>query len=187
MKHIAIRYIYLSELSFVMAAVLCLLINAKVLFTSDGISFYGNFRNTIVPYVVGLALSGWFLARAADHLPADGRENRLLRTALRISAISLMGIIITPSFAGGLTSFVHVSFGGFLFLTQAVVSWSLLGSFWSNWTDRLLFMAHIAAVVAIILSFRRIGLLNLMIPAQVTALLAFGALSARMAGRLAHE
>lgn len=186
MKHVAVRYIYLSELSFVMAAVLCLLINARVLFTSDGISFYGNFRNTIVPYVVGLSLSGWFLARAADYLPRDGRENRLLRLALRISAICLMGIIVTPSLVGGLTSFVHVSFGGFLFLTQAVVSWSLLGSFWGNWTDRLLFVLHIAAVVMIILSFRWIGVLNLMIPAQVIALLAFGALSARMVGRLAQ-
>lgn len=180
----AVRYVLYSQMSFVATILLLLILSPEALASRSGISYWGNFRGTFVPYMLGLGLTGYFLVRAADSLPHVGRKPNMIRMSLRLSAVALVGIIITPSLASKFTGFWHGTFAVLLFFTQATVTWKLAAELWGNTVDRLLIIAQISSIALILLSFRWFDLLDLMIPAQATAVTAFGILCIRMITRL---
>jgi hypothetical protein len=171
-------------MSLVATVMLLLLIDPQALTSRSGISYYGNFLDTLLPYAVGLGLTGFFLVRAANSLPHRGHKPNMIRLALRVSALSLAGIVVTPSLASNFTGFWHGAFAGLLFFTQATVTWKLAAELWRNLIDRTLIVLHIVSVAAIVLSFRWFSLFDVMIPAQVTAATAFGILCMRIIVRL---
>lgn len=183
----SIRYILYGQLSFLTAFIFCLLLNHDEVLSHNGFSFYGNFVETIVPYAIGLGLCAWFLGKAADEIPQPGRQAGLLRLVLRVTAISLLGLMLTPSFASKPSAFMHVFFGSIMYGTQAFAAWQLFAKWWQNPIDRALLILQLVATAAVLLSFRRIGILDVMMPAQVAELIGFGLLCMRTIGRLEPE
>jgi hypothetical protein len=171
-------------LNLLAASFVCFGINNDELLSHNGFSFYGNFLETVIPYSIGLGVSAWLLLRAANEIVGGGRDANLLRASLRVSAVALLGLMLTPSFANKLTAVAHVAFGCVLYCTQVFVAWELFRKWWSNPLDRTLLILQFVAVAIISLSFSQIGVLDLMIPAQIAELVGFGVLCIRAISRL---
>lgn len=176
----AIRYMRYAQTSFLLCCVWCLAVNPQALQASSGISFYGNYLATFAPYAIGLSLAAVFLWLSARILrDVHGRHALVVRQTMFWSAMALVGIIITPSFSVLPIRTLHFGFGIILFAAQLRMSWQLIAGRVPVRTEHIILAMQVAALAAIILSWRRIGVLHLMIPAQITAVIAACSIAVR--------
>jgi hypothetical protein len=175
----------LCSTSFVATVIVCVALQPSDVFSHDGLSFYGNFANTIMPYGIGLLAAAYFLLRACYTLK-DTLAAHSFRIALEAIAIGLLGIVATPSFTHILAvQDLHVIFGFVIFITEAMVSLHYIGRDGRYKIDWILLGLQMIAIVLVALSFRTIAILDLMLPAQVLATVSFGTLLVRAVAR--HE
>jgi hypothetical protein len=184
MSNRAVRYIFYSQLAVLATSAVCLYLDSSQLFSNNGFSFYGNFRATVVPFAMGLLGCAYFAYKTSKAIKSHTWQGDLLRSAYRLTAVSLVGIVLAPSFANKLTAVMHLFFGSIMYTTQAVVAWKLLGDFWQSRFDRALLILQLCSVAVIVLSFSKIRVLDLMIPAQIAELIGFGVLCMRVIARM---
>ncbi len=180
-----------SQICFLLCCCWCLSIEPTALNAPSGLSFFGNFQRTLLPYILGLGLMAGYMAYAA-HMLRDARGSfvQSIRLVLNISAICTMGIIVTPSFSILPIRLLHFIFAAVLFAAQIRLGYQLAMSRWGIRFEHILLGLQIIAVLCIALSYRRIALLHVMIPAQVAAGLIFSALICRTllrVGRIQKE
>ncbi len=177
----SLQYLWLSSIAFVVTVVLCTVIYPHDLLTHSGLSNFGNLRITIFPYSVGLVATSYFLLRANRALAElTTLAARSFRMGLEGIALALLGILATPS--GSTISFVqdlHVLFGFVIFVAQAALSLHYLIKARGDVLDWLLLALQLVAIGLVVLSFYAIGILHLMLPAQLLAIVAFDALLIR--------
>lgn len=172
-------YLWAAALSFCLTVLLCVALQPSDILTHDGLSFYGNFHKTFLPYGLGLVATAYFVIRVCQHL-RRGQAARSFRVGLECIAIALLGIVATPSYSSVvLIQDLHVIFGFVIFVAQAVLSLHYLIKARRGWLDWLLLGGQLAAIVLVALSFHVVGVLNFMLPAQVLAIVCFGALLIR--------
>lgn len=175
----------LCGLSFGLAVVICVALQPSDVFSHDGLSFYGNFQKTFLPYGIGLVAAAYFLLRAC-HTLVNTQAARSFRLGLEAIAIAVLGIVATPSFSHTmLIQDLHVAFGFIIFVTQAILSLHYLGKVGRLRLDWVLLALQLIAIVVVALSFHAVAVLNLMLPAQVLAIASFGTLLIRAVIR--HE
>lgn len=179
----ATKYLRYSQVSFVACVAVCVWLTPEVFFSHSGISYFGNFRHTLAPYLLGLGLTSYFMYKASVSM-LDGPKAVKLRRALQLNALLLLGVMLTPSYASPPIRALHLFFGPALFALQIVVSYKLARLQWTGLRQRMLLAAQTAAVVITILSFRHAHVLSLMIPAQTVAIVAFSQLLIGAAKRL---
>lgn len=158
---------------------LCVFIQPSAVLSYFGLSYFGNFRETVLPYGIGLTLTAYFLLRACQTLrtiPAG----QSFRPGLECVAIALLGIVATPSLSSlWIIKNLHVFFGLMIFVVHAGMSLHYLIRVR---TDRMgwgLLVIQVIAIIAAALSFPSIAIINLMLPAQTVAIGSFGALLLR--------
>ena len=177
----SLRYLWLSSLSFAITVVVCTGLYSHSLLTHTGLSDFGNLGSTLLPYSVGLVATSYFLLRACRALGELATlAARSFRAGLEGIALALLGIVATPS--GSTISFVqdlHGAFGFIIFVTQAALSLHYLIKARGDALDWLLLALQLVAICLVILSFHAVGVLRLMLPAQLLAIVAFGALLIR--------
>ena len=176
------RYLRLSGAAFAVTVATCVSLRPGDVLTHNGLSFYGNFQTTLLPYGVGLGLTAFFLLRASQQM-LPGTEMHEVRLPLMVIANALLGVVLTPSFsASRLVQGLHVLFGAVVFGTQVAVSRRLLrpGAIRS---DRWLLTLQLVAFGFVLLSLGGIGELSLMLPAQALTSGAFAALLLRAVRR----
>ncbi len=177
----AVRYLWLCFGSFLVTVVVCLALSTSGLFGYAGLSNFGNISKTLFPYSIGLVASAYFLLRACYTLGSPhGLVSQSFRYGLEGIAIGLFGIVATPSLSP--LHFIrdaHVAFGILIFITQAALSLRYLIKVRGGAADWALLVLQLFAIVIIGLSTGRIGVLNLMLPAQLLAVVAFFALLIR--------
>jgi hypothetical protein len=177
--HQTLRYLWLSCLSFLAAVVLCVAIQPSDILTHSGFSFYGNFQHTIIPYGIGLSATAYFLLRASLTLK-NTQVARSFRVGLKAIALGIFGIVATPTLSSiQLVQDMHVIFGFIIFLAQAALSLHYLIKIRDGVVDWLLLAVQLLAIVAVVLSFHTFSVLPAMLPAQIAAITAFGALLIR--------
>lgn len=166
----------LSGVLFVLTVIICVCIKPNDIFTHDGLSFYGNYAKTLIPYGVGLAATAYFIVRAGHDIGQD-KQLLPLRYGLEVLAIGLLGIIATPSFSPSTTiDDMHVTFGFIIFLTQALFSLRYIIKSPGDW---LLVSLQFAATACVALSFSSLNIFDFMLPAQFAAIITFSALHLR--------
>jgi hypothetical protein len=108
----------------------CILIRPASLRVDYGVSYLGVFTNTIVPYAVALLGAAFFIWRASDLL-TDLDHSALIGRAMKIMALELVGLLLTPY-----THFeaAHMFFGSSLFLVQ--LGLAFLAIRWLGGNDR---------------------------------------------------
>lgn len=181
-----ILYLSLSGAIFLVAVVICVLLQPAAVLSHDGISFYGNFQRTFLPYGIGLVGTAYFLLRACSTLN-NTQVARSFRVGLEAVAVAVLGIVATPSFSQViLIQDLHVLFGFIIFVTLAVLSLHYLGREGRYPLDWALLALQLIAIIVAALSFRAIGILDLMLPAQILAIVSFGTLLLRAALRHDH-
>jgi hypothetical protein len=154
----------------------------------SGLSFYGNFQSTLLPYLIGFGCMAACMGYAAHILRAtEGTFVKPIRNTLWISAICTVGIIVTPSFGWLPLRLLHFGCAAVLFVSQLSLGRDLALSRLGLRTEHFIFGLQLVGVLGIILSYRRIALLHVMIPAQVAAGIAFSALVSRTLTVLARK
>jgi hypothetical protein len=162
----ASRYVQYALHSFALTVIVLVILNPNSLFSHRGFSYYGNYRATLLPYLLGLGICAFWLNLAARSLPSKPHASHLIRIGLRYSAILLVGIILTPSYANGYIRNAHLILGSVLFVGQFIVSVLLLRAMELGRSGRNLVAAQAATIITSFLSFKSVGVLNLMMPSQ---------------------
>jgi hypothetical protein len=177
-----LRLLRLSGASFTATVAACVSLQPREVLTHNGLSFYGNFRQTLLPYAVGLGLTAWFALRASRLLASVGVW-RQVRRLLAAMALALFGVVLTPSFSRlRVVQVLHVLCGAMVFGLQWAVARQLVQLRVSQ-RDYWLFRLQLLALGLVLLSFGLVGELSLMLPAQVLAIGTFGALLFRAVHR----
>lgn len=128
-----VRTILLGQIFLYVGLVVCVIIRPAGLGANAGISYYGIYRETFFPFAVGLLGAAYFTVRARGQLDSD--KSPILRTALKIYAPLIVGIVITPYAAGRWMDYLHTACGSLLFSLQLILSgwlmWRLRYVWWS--------------------------------------------------------
>jgi hypothetical protein len=167
----AARTILLGQSIFYASLGICVLLKPSGLGVNAGISYYGIFRETFVPYAIGLLGAAYFTVRAVNEIPA---EEQILRFALRVYPLLVVGIVITPYAVGRWINDLHVACGSILFSLQLLLSLQLIRQQRYIWWSMLLTAAQLAGGIASAMYLAPAR--GLLLQAQVVFQIAFGAL-----------
>lgn len=134
----AIQYLRVGLISFLILLSLCIFIRPSGLSANSGISYYGVFNNTLLPYSLAflvVSISTW---RAAAIMDNDTKIRRLIKLSLQVFAVLLIGLLLTPhTFLSG----EHVFIGSTLFALQLVFGIVLVFMVDYNWVNVVLLVA----------------------------------------------
>lgn len=157
----------------------CILIRPQGLGADNGLSYYGDFKTTIIPYSLAFFAAAYSYLEAARYVK-DGRGFAgNLALALRAMAALMVGLLVTPS---SLVNPIHTFMGTTLFSLQLAVSMWLLLKFFKDWqTTLLVAMMWLSGLAALYYLPRSQGLL---LQTQVVFQLAFGLLLIRTLDKL---
>jgi hypothetical protein len=160
---------------------ICIAIRPAAVVGHAGFSYYGNLRTTLLPFCAGILISAWFLLRAAVALNrSTPNPAQKLCHGLEIVALSMLGIVITPSFSSiTVLRVFHVLFGTVIFASAALLSVRHIVWVRGKLADWLLLASQILAIAIACLSFSFLDVFNVMLPAQLLAACAFSILLLR--------
>jgi hypothetical protein len=125
-----------------------------------GISYYLTHFDTFVPLAIGFVTCSVLSWRAASDLPDEGGLG-VLRLALRIVAVLLVGIAFTPYTWGTLFDWTHQTLGSILFVEQLVMSGWIWWRYARTWFNALMIIGQIVGGVMALLSLPNDGIMVL--------------------------
>ncbi len=150
---------------------LCIAIRPAGLAANDGISYFGGYINTAIPYslaFLAIACSYW---GATNKLHSKMLHRKFIIISLRFMAILLVGLVVTPH---QIVNPIHTAIGSILFFYQLVLSIWLIAKVYFTWQTLVLvlieFLSGVAAFYYLPLSH------GLLLQAQIVFQLAFGVL-----------
>lgn len=154
---------------------LCVIIRPDSLSVNYGLSYFGIFSSTIVPYAAAFLIYALFLWKASEVRFEDSRRGKILTWVMRVMSIQVIGLLLTPY---NRLYNVHVFFGASLFSLQLLLSLALLKWLVYNWINTSLviaeFLSGLASLYYLPLSH------GLLLQTQVVFQLVFGFLLIRM-------
>jgi len=140
-----VKTLLLAQACFYGGLVVCVLLKPAGLGGNNGISYYGIYRQTFFPYAVGLLGGAYFVMRASDLLRPN---EQIIRLLLRLFAVLVAGIVITPYAAGRWMDYLHTTCGATLFSLQLLLSGWLAWRLRYAWWSVLLTVIELAAGIA---------------------------------------
>lgn len=143
----AYRNAVASQLTFVLSFGICIAILPRSLFVNQGLSYFGNFANTIIPYYIGLLGSAFFVFRVAQSLPKKS-ISLTIRYFLITFVVCIIGLALTPSMYSLAVGNAHKFFGALLFILQIILSMWFTFSLRPNATNYLLMIIMFGAGIA---------------------------------------
>jgi hypothetical protein len=135
-----------------------------------GLSYYGNYFPTVVPYAAGLIASISCLLFAAYFLPTKPPQFATLRFLFAAIAIGLAGILATPEQAGVLFYWAHAFATVSLFVTAGGTALWMLLRHKMQIIDWLLLGLLLAGSALSLLSAPYVAMLGVLSLGQVLAL-----------------
>jgi hypothetical protein len=97
-----------------------------------GISYYGIYRDTILPYVLALLGSAYFSIKVAEQYSSS--ETAIIKYAFLVMGLLTIGIMITPDSLSNFMDELHRAFGSCLFGLQLLFSsWLVVRSGYNLW------------------------------------------------------
>lgn len=96
MRRSVVTNLILAEVGFFSFLMVAVVITTAAFQRNHGLSFYGEHWRTAVPYGAGFVLCDYFLITAASLLPRDVGELRHLAWWLRVLALLLLAVLLTP-------------------------------------------------------------------------------------------
>ena len=118
-KHRAFWYALWSQVCLLCGILICILIRLKQAQLNYPISYFGNFRNTILPYAAGFLLCVYWLVRTVRALP---RGMQAIRVLLSLVATCTLGVLCTPYMISRTVGWIHLSFAIMLLLLELALS-----------------------------------------------------------------
>jgi hypothetical protein len=116
MNNKAIRYLIYGQASFLLLISICFALRSNLFRDNASLSYYGNLRATIVPYVLSILVSDMFFIRTIKYLPTSKKELLTMRKALRNYLILSIGVLLTPFTINSYFFWAHLLIAGSLFM-----------------------------------------------------------------------
>lgn len=168
-----------GQMCLVAGMLACVALKPHGLTANDGISYYGIFTRTVMPYAFALIGSALFVRRALHRAaPASPAPEYLRGTADRLAAMSA-GVVLTPYNANLVFDWTHTALGAAVFILQLVLGARLLA--WTGgdaWVAGLLAAQFAGGVFCAVYVLPEHGFL---LQGQIAFQLAFGGLLIRTA------
>jgi hypothetical protein len=182
----SVRYAFWSQLSLYGFLAVCTALMPQFLFSRNegGVSNYGIYARTIIPYSLAFGLCGIFLLSAARNLPRKTKLYRSVRNILwLVAGLSFFAVLTTYTYK--LTPFlkhIHEVSAISLFFAEFFIGlWFAL----KLYRDRLnLLLLALEAVFIALGALTFFGFLHVLFIAEVGTGIAFGALMVRTISRL---
>jgi len=111
----AITELRVGILLFVAMIILCVAIRPDGLIVNSGISYYGNYPETLLPYILAFISASFLTWRVSDLIVLKNKTDYFLKFGLKAVSIMLIGIMITPY---NFFDIVHKTFGTTTFILQ---------------------------------------------------------------------
>ncbi|HUD07465.1 MAG TPA: hypothetical protein VMQ52_00045 [Candidatus Saccharimonadales bacterium] len=121
------QYIIYSQLCLFVSMLMCIAIKPKGLAANGGISYYGTFLETAVPYTIGILGGAYFGYRLAKTL--HKASLKYVRLALIVISILSIGIVLTPYSINAVLDWTHTILGSIIFILELVISGWVIKSF----------------------------------------------------------
>jgi hypothetical protein len=142
----AIRSIVWGQACLYTGLVVAILIKPSGLASNDGISYFGTFARTVVPYTLGLLGSAYLCLIASKYI--DSPEFRPLKDSLVAIALLMVFIVATPYSVKPLLDWIHTAAGTALFCLQLLLSGWLAYKLHYNIAIVVLAIIELAAGIA---------------------------------------
>jgi len=169
MKPGAVQSVVWAQVLFCVCLLVSIILKPAGLAANDGISYYGIYARTFIPFAIGLLGAAYCYFRAARSM-----ANAVLKPALILSSLLTVVIVFTPYSLNGVTDWLHTAAGSVLFSLQ------LLLSFWLVATLRFDIRAILLAVIELLSGILCFVYLRpahgFLIQCQILFQLSFGAL-----------
>ena len=111
----AIFSLRLGITTFVLMMLLCVVIRPVGLVVNSGISYYGNYVETIIPYLIAFMSASFLMWRMSDLIVMKNKTDFFLKFGLKAVSVMLIGIMLTPY---NFLDIVHKTFGTATFMLQ---------------------------------------------------------------------
>lgn len=126
MRRARIRYLLYGQYCLYGGILVCIFLKPAGLETNSGLSYYGIYAQTVVPYMFALLGAAVFSLTAARTMTRVA--DRYIRFGLVCFAVLLVGISLTPYSVGEPINLLHTTFGSALFSLQLILTGWL--AFW---------------------------------------------------------
>ncbi len=178
----ATHYVTYSQACFFITIAVCIVLMPGAAAHHDGLSDFGIHERTVVPYVAGLLLTGYFMIKAAHALPQNTRTLKFLTEALFALAVLVVGVSLTPYSVDALFDWAHIGASSVLFLDELVLAVWLVFAHVRGRLNFALLAAQLAA--ALVAFYSELGVLDRMLTGEIATQVAFGILLIRCLHRL---
>jgi hypothetical protein len=121
LKNLRYQLIFSEAILFIGLAV-CILIRPAGLAANNGISYYGTFHNTLLPYIIALAGSSFCLVLITIFYLKGSWQDNLIKTIFTLLFFLIIGIIIFPYNVNRTYADIHATLGTIIFSTQFIIS-----------------------------------------------------------------
>lgn len=118
MRRAVVTNLILAEANFFSFLFLAVIITTAAFQHNRGLSFYGEHWKTAVPYGAGFMVCDYFILNAASLLPRDVPSLRHLAWGLRILALLLLAVLLTPDTLNSFFNDSHEMASTVLFLFE---------------------------------------------------------------------
>jgi cytochrome bd-type quinol oxidase subunit 2 len=125
MKLLSVRYAVYAQLCFYGGLIVCVILKAQGLSANGGISYYGDHRTTILPYIFALLGAAYFTIRVAEQLVSP--ELAVAKHILTAIGLLTIGIMVTPDALSKFMDDLHRACGTILFTLQLLLSCWIIG------------------------------------------------------------
>jgi hypothetical protein len=179
MRRKVIGDLVLGQACLLAGLLVCVVLRPDGLGANDGISYYGIFRQTIVPYAIAIIGSALLTRRALRVVAPLFPSPVYVRGLAGGLAAMSVGVVLTPYSLDTLFDWVHTMFGTAVFALQLLLAGQVHR--WSGgdgWMTFLLVTQFLSGVVAAVFVLPEHGFL---IQGQVVFQLAFSVLLIRAA------
>jgi hypothetical protein len=177
----AVHYVLCGQLSLFVFWGVCLLLMPHFLLERDegGMSNYGVYLKTVVPYSLALGLCGLCILRAASLIRSNTHTQKILRRYLYLIGIGLLLVLVSTYLykRNTLLADVHIGIAIVLLLIELVAGWWFAWVLAKNSGNAFLFILQFAGSLLILSS--AVGPVHMLLAAQLGTNLAFGILMFR--------
>ena len=120
-----LRFLIKGQVCFLIGVISCILIKPVGLAANHGISYFSHFRTTLVPYILALWGSAFYLYRASKKITSVNLKP--VATALSIVALLEVALVFAPDLsADRLIYHIHTIIGSLIYMDVLFISLRLL-------------------------------------------------------------
>lgn len=121
---------------FFVLLTVCILVRPIGLVVNSGISYYGNYNETLLPFAIAFLANSFLLWQASLFVGTTNKMDLYFKFVLKITAVLMIGILLTPYDVFNLSglNLIHRTMGTTMFSIQMIMAVAIVIS---NYRDRI--------------------------------------------------